>query len=151
MELKLSVKARYGLAAIVEMARSGPVRGECVTLVSLSEKLNISKIYLEQVFSLLKRGGVVTATKGAQGGYSLARPADDITAFDVLSAIEFALFEPTEATVAESEPSIERAMSALVFTPLDEAARDELSNVTVEQISALSLDLDHANNYMFYL
>ena len=65
--MRISSKGRYGLAAMVCMAESYG-SGACITIISLSERLGISKIYLEQVFSLLKRGGLVLAIKGVQGG-----------------------------------------------------------------------------------
>ena len=85
--MRISAKGRYALAAMVHMAQ-GHANGECTTLISISEKLGISKIYLEQVFSLLKRGDIVTSVKGAQGGYMLTRSPGEISAYQVLSAVE---------------------------------------------------------------
>ena len=53
----------------------------------------VSKIYLEQVFSLLKRDGLVNSIKGAQGGYQLSRPAEEISVYDILSVAELSMFE----------------------------------------------------------
>lgn len=55
---------------MIEMADN---QNECITISSIAEKLGISKIYLEQVFSLLKRAKLVTSLKGAQGGYQLSK------------------------------------------------------------------------------
>ena len=52
--MRVSAKSRYALAALTTMAMQENSR-ECVTVISISERLGISKIYLEQVFSLLKR------------------------------------------------------------------------------------------------
>ena len=57
--MRISAKGRYALASVVHMAQQQH-SGESITLVSISERLGISKIYLEQVFSLLKRGELVT-------------------------------------------------------------------------------------------
>ena len=69
--MKISAKGRYGLAAMTYLARNYAA-GTPITIVSISEKLGISKIYLEQVFSLLKRARLVNSIKGSQGGYQLA-------------------------------------------------------------------------------
>lgn len=90
--MKISAKARYGLAAIITMAKKSDEE-ECITVLSLSEDLKISKIYLEQVFSQLKRGEIVTSTKGSRGGYSLSRPASEITVYDLLVTIENSLLK----------------------------------------------------------
>ena len=148
--MRISAKGRYGLAAVVSMAESGGVK-ESITVISLSERLKISKIYLEQVFSLLKRGEVVISIKGANGGYRLARPPKDITVFDVLFAIENSLFEKTESTVTESDGSIEKAMNETVFDVLDSSLKEILSGITVEDITNQAAKHKGDENYMYYL
>jgi len=120
------------MAAVVQMARC--TADKSVTVLELSETLQISKIYLEQVFALLKRGGIVTALKGARGGYFLARAAKDITAFDVLSAIETALFEPAEQTLRGENEDIEAAMQTIVFAQMDKQLQNALSGITLAEI-----------------
>lgn len=93
--MRISAKGRYALASMIDIARHSG-NGEYITVISISERLGISRIYLEQVFSLLKRGGLVTSVKGAQGGYLLARMPRQISAYDILSAVELSLFEPAE-------------------------------------------------------
>ena len=78
--MKISAKGRYGLAAMTYLARNY-ASGSPVTIVSISEKLGISKIYLEQVFSLLKRARLVNSIKGSQGGYQLSRAPREITPY----------------------------------------------------------------------
>lgn len=145
--MKISAKSRYALAALVYMGKNFTA-DEIVTILSLSEKLGISKIYLEQVFSLLRRGDVVTSIKGAQGGYRLVKPANEITVFDILSAIETSLFEKTQQTVAKSNENIERAMFDVVFDPLDQALHQTLSAITLDDIVN---NADKNDDYMYYL
>ena len=90
--MKISAKGRYGLAAMAFLARISQATSP-TTILTISENLGISKIYLEQVFSLLKHARLVTSSKGSQGGYQLARTPQEITAWDVLSAIELPLTE----------------------------------------------------------
>jgi Rrf2 family transcriptional regulator, cysteine metabolism repressor len=104
--MRISAKGRYALAAVISMAQQYS-NGEYITVISISEKLGISKIYLEQVFSLLKRGGLVRSVKGSQGGYQLARTPGRINVLDVLSAVENSLFEKTEETVSVGAPDID--------------------------------------------
>ncbi|MGI6161525.1 MAG: RrF2 family transcriptional regulator [Christensenellales bacterium] len=129
--MRLSAKSRYALASMVVMAQDYS-SGECITVISISERLGISKIYLEQVFSLLKRGGLVNSVKGAQGGYILTRAPRNITAYDVLSAIEQSLFEATEDTVTDRRPDIDSTMQELVFNKLDSAIKSTLSSITLQ-------------------
>jgi Rrf2 family cysteine metabolism transcriptional repressor len=131
--MRISAKGRYALAAVVNMAQQHD-SGECITVISISERLGISKIYLEQVFSMLKRGDIVKSVKGAQGGYQLVRTPDQITVLDVLSAVETSLFEAVEGTVPEKAPEIEAAMHSSVFDAMDKAISGTLSRITLEDL-----------------
>lgn len=146
--MKISAKSRYALASLVCMGQ--PRASETVTVVSLSETLGISKIYLEQVFALLKRGGIVISSKGAQGGYRLSRPAQNITTYDILAAIEVALFEPAGSAVADKAPAIEHALQTQLFAPLDTALQQTLHNITLAALIACAEE-HGSQGYMYYL
>lgn len=148
--MRISAKGRYALAAMVSMSESYS-SGEYITVISISEKLGISKIYLEQVFSLLKRGGLVTSIKGAQGGYQLSRMPQQITVMQVLSAVELSLFEPTESTVQEKAPDIEKAMRIAAFEKLDRAVSETLSSVTLADLATEAERHRQENAFMFYI
>jgi len=128
--MRISAKGRYALAATTNMAQSHN-KNEYITLISISEKLGISKIYLEQVFSLLKRGGIVSSIKGSQGGYQLAKVPMQITVFDILSSVETSLFEKTEETIVGKVPEIETAMKLTVYNPLDSLVKSALQKITL--------------------
>lgn len=131
--MRISSKGRYGLASMIYLSQQYD-NGECVTVLSISEKLKISKIYLEQVFSLLKHAGLVTSVKGAQGGYQLSKSPNKITACDILHAIEASLFEKTVQSVLGEDDTIEKAMRGLVFDQLDSNINDTLDKVTLSDL-----------------
>jgi len=148
--MRISTKGRYALAAVISMAQQYG-SGEYITAVSISEKLGISKIYLEQVFSLMRHGGLVISVKGAQGGYQLSRSPSKISAYDVLSAVESALFEETEDTVPSSSTEIEAAMRDSVFSVLDVQIREALSGVTLERLTVEAERHKESGTQMFYI
>ena len=148
--MKVSAKGRYALAAILDIAQQFD-SGEYITVLSISERLGISKIYLEQVFSLLKRGGLVVSVKGAQGGYQLSRKPGQITVMDVLSAVELSLFEQTNETVLEKAPEIEAALRLSVFDVLDKSLKDTLSAITLIDILNEVERHKHEHTMMFYI
>ncbi|MCD8021477.1 MAG: Rrf2 family transcriptional regulator [Lachnospiraceae bacterium] len=84
--MRLSTKGRYGLRAMVDLALNSET--EAVSISSISERQEISESYLEQLIAKLRRAELVVSTRGVQGGYRLARPADEITVGDVLRALE---------------------------------------------------------------
>lgn len=148
--MRLSAKGRYALAAIISMAQQYDA-GEYITVIRIAEKLGISKIYLEQVFSLLKKAGLVVSAKGAQGGYQLARTPERITALDVLTAVEVSLFEQTQDTVAETAPELEKALRLTVFDVLDQKVEETLRAVTIARL--VHETEKHRENHamMFYI
>lgn len=148
--MRISVKTRYALSALICIARSN-VPTKRTTVFSLSEKLKISKIYLEQVFILLKQAGLVDAAKGAHGGYLLTRSPQDINVYEIFTAIEPSLTERTQNTVADSyEPNVETAMHNVVFGPLDEALYNLLSNITLEDL-VTNVNTLETKEIMYYL
>ncbi len=148
--MRISAKGRYALAAVISMAQQYN-NGEHITVISISEKLGISKIYLEQVFSLLKRGKIVNSIKGAQGGYQLTRAPGQITVLDVLSSVETSLFEKAEETVMAKAPEIEEAMRSCAFDVLDKAVKQTLGRITLEGLAAEAEKHKGGDTMMFYI
>ena len=148
--MRLSAKGRYALAATTSMAEQQG-NNEYITLISISEKLGISKIYLEQVFSLLKHGGIVTSIKGSQGGYQLSRPAKQISVFDILSSVETSLFETTEETVKDNAPEIEAAIIQTIYAPLDSAILTTLRGISLNDLVAEAEKHKTDQGFMFFI
>jgi len=84
--MRLSTKSRYGLRALFDIAYN--CGGAPVQIQDISRRQQISPRYLEQIFQNLKRAGIITSKRGPQGGYALARKADEITVLEVLNATE---------------------------------------------------------------
>ena len=148
--MKISSKARYGLASMIYIAKNCS-HNECITIINIANSLKISKIYLEQVFSLLKRANLVISIKGAQGGYQLARSIDSITAKDIIGAIELSLFDKTDTTVLDSSEAIEKAMEYLVWNKLDEDISKRLSSITLRDLVEEADKFNNPMNTMFYI
>ena len=84
--MKLSMKSRYGLRALIDLSVNS--KNEQVALGGIAERNNISPQYLEQVFASLRKAGIVKSIKGSQGGYFLNKPAEQITISEVIEALE---------------------------------------------------------------
>lgn len=84
--MKLSTKGRYGLRAVLDLALH--CEQDTVSLSSVAERQNISISYLEQLIAKLKKAGIVTSVRGAQGGYRLAKSPEKISVGDILRALE---------------------------------------------------------------
>lgn len=148
--MRISTKGRYAIAAMIHLAQNYK-NNEYITVISISENLDISKIYLEQVFSLLKRSGLVTSIKGSRGGYMLTRNPESVSVFEILSSIEGPLFEETKETVSEKTPEIETVMRSCVFNPLDQAVQASLKSISLQNLVEEVQKYSKENGYMFYI
>jgi Rrf2 family iron-sulfur cluster assembly transcriptional regulator len=84
--MKLTSKGRYAVTAMLDLAlhtHQGPV-----TLAGISERQGISLSYLEQLFTRLRKHGLVSSTRGPGGGYSLSRLPGDIAIAEVVTAVD---------------------------------------------------------------
>ena len=84
--MKLTTKGRYAVTAILDLALragNGPV-----SLVEISERQDISLSYLEQLFSKLRRQGLVNSMRGPGGGYSLSRLPNEIAVSNIIMAVD---------------------------------------------------------------
>lgn len=87
--MKLSTRARYGLRALIDLAIYSET--ETVSIQSIANRQNISVSYLEQLMAKMKKAELVESTRGAAGGYRLARSMDEISVGDVLRVLEGSL------------------------------------------------------------
>jgi Rrf2 family protein len=83
--MRVSAKVDYALRAVIELAASGegPVKGE-----RIAQAQEIPLKFLENILGDLRHAGIVRSQRGVEGGYWLARPADDITVAEVVRAVE---------------------------------------------------------------
>lgn len=84
--MKLSTRGRYGLKAMVDLAIA--YGGGPVSTSALAAQQGVSDAYLEQLISSLRKAGLVTSSRGAQGGYALSRPPEGINVGEILRVLE---------------------------------------------------------------
>lgn len=84
--MKISTKGRYALRMMADIARHQ--KDGYVTLKDVAQRQDISKKYLEQIALHLSQAGMLRAVRGYQGGYMLARPAENYTVDAILQVVE---------------------------------------------------------------
>ena len=90
-------------------------RTEPVSLAEVAERQSISISYLEQLIAKLKKAGIVQSTRGAQGGYSLAKEPEDISVGEILRALEGSL-SPVDCSAVDGEGESECSASNFCVT-----------------------------------
>lgn len=132
--MKLSTKGRYGLRAIIDLARYS--ENEPVSINSIAARQKISEGYLEQIVSLLKKGGLVKSIRGAFGGYVLAKDAKDISVGDVLRALEGSL-EPVKCGAFHPEEACSAAdgcVTKYVWQKINESITQTVDGICLEEL-----------------
>lgn len=83
--MKFSTRQSYALRAMIHLAK---IKSGSLSLGEIAKTEHISLKYLEAIFADLKKAGLVVSFKGNQGGYKLAKPAKNLTALAIISALE---------------------------------------------------------------
>jgi Rrf2 family protein len=90
--MKLSANEEYGIRCLVRLGYAG-YAGETLTIPEISQLEGVSPAYGAKVLRMLRKGGFVKAARGKDGGYTLARPAENIVIGDVMDVLGGRLFE----------------------------------------------------------
>lgn len=130
--MKISTKGRYGLRALTDLAaqqESGPV-----SLAVVAERQCISLNYLEQVFGILRRAGIVESMKGAGGGYMLSGSLSEINLREVLEILEGRFAIVDRENTDEDDP-VSRSISELLWDEIDSCIQDYLEKHTMDELT----------------
>ena len=125
----ISSKGKYGLVALMDICLYS--RSEAVTLKSVSKRQDISERYLEQIFSILKKGGIINSKKGAQGGYFLARKPKDITVGEILNILEGYL---KIVSPSEEKNDIECFMQKKIWNNINRQIETYFNSIPLEEL-----------------
>ena len=125
----ISSKGKYGLVSLMDICLYS--RSEAVTLKSVSKRQDISERYLEQIFSILKKGGIINSKKGAQGGYFLARKPKDITVGEILNILEGDL---KIVSPSEEKNDIECFMQKKIWNNINRQIETYFNSITLEEL-----------------
>ena len=130
--MKLSTKRRYGLRALIDLALYS--ENETVSIQSIARRQNISDSYLEQLMRKLRSAGLIVSVRGAQGGYKLARPANEISVGDVLRALEGSLEAVTCGGEDNSCQGADLCVTKFVWERINSSIRDTVDSIKLSQL-----------------
>lgn len=129
--MQVNAKVDYAVRAVVEIASSP---GRLVRKQELSDAQDIPPRFLENILVQLVRTGLLTATRGAHGGYSLARPASVTTVADIIRAIDGPLAGVRGAPPEQLEYPLSSSHVQEVWVALRASMRAVLEETTVEAL-----------------
>jgi Rrf2 family protein len=130
--MKITAKGRYAIRIMIDLAVNNS--GEYAKVNQIAKRQDISEKYLEQIISVLKKAGYVKSTRGAQGGYRLARDASSYTVGMILRLTEGSLC-PVENTVGECG-GCDTCETLDVWKQLNAAINQVVDGVTIADLAA---------------
>src|SRR5688500_2957520 len=120
--MRLSARVDYALRAVLELARGGD---SPITADRIARAQEIPPKFCESILLQLRRGGIVYAQRGPEGGYWLAKPASALTLIEIIEVIDGPLGSPR----TQAEGALQKVWSALEM-----AERRILTEVTIEHV-----------------
>ena len=132
--MRMSTKGRYGLRLMVALAQhygKGPLQ---IDLVSQDE--SISKNYIRVLMGGLKAAGLVRSVRGTKGGYEITRDPEEITAFQVVSALEEEMLPAPCVNNPENCPLARECATRKIWCRMAACIDKTLKGVTLKELAA---------------
>jgi Rrf2 family transcriptional regulator, cysteine metabolism repressor len=129
--ISITTKSPYALRALAELARSGGAGP--VPIGDLAKRRGIPVQFLEQLFAVLRRAGVLRSQRGVKGGYSFARPPAEITVLEIVELLDGPLGRDADG----------------IFADAAAAARDVLGRTTIADV--VDREAAEAGAAMYYI
>ena len=127
--MRLTTKGRFAVTAMLDLAMSESDKP--VTLAGISDRQNISLSYLEQLFSRLRRQGLVKSVRGPGGGYRIAKDCAEISISQIITAVD----EQIDATQCAGQENCHgdegRCMTHDLWSSLNNKILDYLSSISL--------------------
>lgn len=129
--MRLTTKGRYAVTAMLDLAFHSQKKP--VTLTDIATRQTISLSYLEQLFSRLRKAGMVIGVRGPGGGYRLSRAAGEINVAEIISAVD----EPLDSTKCGGEGNCQEGLPCLthnLWMGLSAQIRNYLEGITLGEL-----------------
>jgi Rrf2 family iron-sulfur cluster assembly transcriptional regulator len=136
--MRLTTKGRFAVTAMLDLAineTQDAADYKPVTLAAISERQDISLSYLEQLFSKLRRQGLVKSVRGPGGGYNLAKAYSDISVSEIINAVDEQI-DATQCGGNENCKDEGRCMTHDLWTALNTKILEYLAGVTLADMVA---------------
>jgi Rrf2 family iron-sulfur cluster assembly transcriptional regulator len=131
--MRLTTKGRFAVTAMLDLALHE--NGSPVTLAGISERQGISLSYLEQLFSRLRKNGLVLSVRGPGGGYRAAKAFHAISVSDIIRAVDEQI-DATQCGGNENCQDEKRCMTHDLWTALNGKIFEYLEGVNLAQLAA---------------
>jgi len=139
--MKITSKGRYGIKIMIDLAKYYN-SNTLIKSKEISVRQNIPIKYLEQIINSLRKCGFVKSIRGAEGGYRLAKPPENITLYEILECLEGSL------SIIDSKSDIVQGDAGLFWKEIDLKIKDMLSINLIEFMNKMENNKDFLMYYI---
>lgn len=129
--MRITTRGQLAVSAMTDLALRQKIRP--VALSTISARQGTSLSYLEQLFSALRRAGLVDSTRGPGGGYTLARRADQVSVAEIIIAVENLKADDLH-NLGASQAAQVKSMTGDLWTTFNARVMDYLQSVTLQDL-----------------
>ena len=129
--MRITTRGQLAVSAMTDLALRQKMRPVALSTISLRQGTSLS--YLEQLFSALRRAGLVDSTRGPGGGYTLARKADQISVADIILAVENLKADELQATGTGQAAQV-KSMTGELWTSFNSRVMEYLQSVSLQEL-----------------
>ena len=147
--MKVSLRSTYGIMAAVDLAMqvgSAPIQAKAI-----ARRQGIPARFLEQVLHAMKKAGLDTSQRGAQGGYILSKKPSEVSVAEILEALEGPFLRMTEMNGRLHSTTKSEALLAKVWDRVHEAERHVLDAITIEELAGQQRLIEQQRSLMYHI
>ena len=147
--MRVSLRSTYGIMAAVDLAMqagSAPVQAKAI-----ARRQGIPARFLEQVLHAMKKAGLVSSQRGAQGGYVLSKKPSEVSVAEIFEALEGPFLRMTEVNGRGNPATASGTLLAKVWDRVQEAERHVLEAITVEELAGQQRQIEQQRSPMYHI
>jgi Rrf2 family transcriptional regulator, cysteine metabolism repressor len=149
--MKVSLKATYGIMAAVDLAMhlgAAPVQAK-----SIARRQAIPARFLEQVLHSMKKAGLVSSLRGAQGGYVLSKKPSELSVVEILEALDGPLLSLSNGDLNSQARRLSKPELLLgkIWEQVYQAERQVLKAISVEELAGKQRVLEQERSLMYHI
>ncbi len=146
--MNISAKSKYAVRALVELAQHN--EGLPVPIGDIASKRDIPLQFLEQLFSSLRKAGILNSHRGVRGGFSFKRLPEDVSVLDVIEILDGNI-APAACTIGAACDKAERCAVRDVWTDAKSSLEGVLAGATIADLADKELVLQDQAKEMYYI
>lgn len=145
-----SKRSRYGIRALIDLAQNES--SGSMQLSEIADRNSISVKYLEQIFSALRKAGIIRSIKGPQGGYFLAKPSENLTVAEIVTALDGVYFlEREEVRDGGKGETGAQVVQTVIIEPFNEWIDRFFNTMTLKELVECSEKYQEIQQDMYYI